>query len=227
MRENAEIFVVEDDAGVSSVVEIALESAGIDKVRTFADGADAWDAMQRTPPRLVILDLMLPRIGGLEICRRMRSAAKLAKVPVVMMTALGSEADIVAGLEAGADDYVTKPFSPAVLIARVRAQLRRSEGTSSPAVELDSLVVDPVSRSVTLAGKNLGPFTAYEFAALENFVRNPDRVFTRGQLLDAVQGPEKAVTERAVDVMMVGLRRKLGRWAKHLETVRGIGYRVV
>lgn len=218
--------MVEDDAAIRSVVEIALESAGFTDVKTFADGSDAWRWMQTSTPRLVLLDLMLPVLGGLEICRRMRAADKLAKVPVIMLTALGSEEDIVAGLDAGADDYVTKPFSPAVLLARVRSRLRSAEGDGAK-VSLDGLSLDAESRTVTLGGRPLGPLTAYEFAALELFVRNPARVFTRGALLDAVQGPEKAVTERAVDVMVVGLRRKLGKWAGHLETVRGVGYRVV
>jgi two-component system phosphate regulon response regulator PhoB len=227
VRENADVFVVEDDGGIRSVVEIALESAGVGTVRTFADGGEAWDGMCSSPPRIVLLDLMLPSLGGLEICRRMRGNARLAKVPVIMMTALGSEEDVVAGLEAGADDYVTKPFSPAVLVARVRAQLRRAEGGGNGTLSLGGLEVDIPSRRVVLEGSPLGPFTAYEFAALELFMRNPSRVFTRSALIDAVQGTEKAVTDRGVDVVIVGLRRKLGRWAKHLETGRGMGYGVV
>lgn len=227
MRENAEVFIVEDDPSIRSIIEIALEGEGAIPFRSFAEGDVAWRQIASAPPKLVILDLMLPGLGGLEICRRIRSDRNLAKTAVIMLTALGSEEDVVAGFEAGADDYVTKPFSPAVLMARVKAQLRRLDSDKGEGVALDGLMLDSAGMVVTYKGREIGPFTAYEFQALELFLRNPGRVFSRSRLLDVLQGGEKAVTERSIDVMIVGLRRKLGKWAAHLETVRGAGYRIV
>jgi two-component system phosphate regulon response regulator PhoB len=227
VRENAEVFIVEDDPSIRSIIEIALEGEGAIPFRSFAEGDVAWRQIASAPPKLVILDLMLPGLGGLEICRRIRSDRNLAKTAVIMLTALGSEEDVVAGFEAGADDYVTKPFSPAVLMARVKAQLRRLDSDKGEGVALDGLMLDSAGMVVTYKGREIGPFTAYEFQALELFLRNPGRVFSRSRLLDVLQGGEKAVTERSIDVMIVGLRRKLGKWAAHLETVRGAGYRIV
>jgi two-component system phosphate regulon response regulator PhoB len=227
VRENAEVFIVEDDPSIRSIIEIALEGEGAIPFRSFAEGDVAWRQIASAPPKLVILDLMLPGLGGLEICRRIRSDRNLAKTAVIMLTALGSEEDVVAGFEAGADDYVTKPFSPAVLMARVKAQLRRLDSDKGEGVTLDGLMLDSAGMVVTYKGREIGPFTAYEFQALELFLRNPGRVFSRSRLLDVLQGGEKAVTERSIDVMIVGLRRKLGKWAAHLETVRGAGYRIV
>ena len=227
MRENAEVFIVEDDPSIRSIIEIALEGEGAIPFRSFAEGDVAWRQIASAPPKLVILDLMLPGLGGLEICRRIRSDRNLSKTAVIMLTALGSEEDVVAGFEAGADDYVTKPFSPAVLMARVKAQLRRLDSDKGEGVALDGLMLDSAGMVVTYKGREIGPFTAYEFQALELFLRNPGRVFSRSRLLDVLQGGEKAVTERSIDVMIVGLRRKLGKWAAHLETVRGAGYRIV
>jgi two-component system phosphate regulon response regulator PhoB len=227
VRENAEVFIVEDDPSIRSIIEIALEGEGAIPFRSFAEGDVAWRQIASAPPKLVILDLMLPGLGGLEICRRIRSDRNLAKTAVIMLTALGSEEDVVAGFEAGADDYVTKPFSPAVLMARVKAQLRRLDSDKGEGVALDGLMLDSAGMVVTYKGREIGHFTAYEFQALELFLRNPGRVFSRSRLLDVLQGGEKAVTERSIDVMIVGLRRKLGKWAAHLETVRGAGYRIV
>ena len=220
-----EILVVEDDAGVRTVLEVALETAGF-AVRTASTGDAGWREIKSAPPSLVLLDLMLPGLGGLEICRRMRRESALRDVPVVMLTALGSEDRVIEGLDAGADDYVTKPFSPAVLLARIRAALRRPVAAAAVGQACDGLVLDAENRMVSVNGVPVPQLSANEFTALELFLRRPGRVFTRTMLLDAVQGPEACVTERAVDVMIVGLRRKLGAWATHLETVRGVGYRL-
>lgn len=225
MAKRREILVIEDDAGVRTVLEVALETAGY-AVRTAATGDGGWREVQAAPPDLVLLDLMLPGLGGLEICRRMRRDAALRDVPVVMLTALGDEDRVVEGLDAGADDYVTKPFSPTVLLARLRAALRRPVAAEQETPAFDGLVLEPDRRTVQVNGVPTPQLSANEFAALELFLKRPGRVFTRMMLLDAVQGPEKCVTERAVDVMIVGLRRKLGDWSSHLETVRGVGYRL-
>ena len=168
---------------------------------------------------------MLPGLDGLDVCRQLRSNPETSAVAIVMLTARGSERDIVAGLDAGANDYVTKPFSKEVLLARIRAALRKDTACAADRVSLDGLVLDDVTHRVTLQDEELR-LTLTEYRILELLLRNPGRVFDRSHIIDRISGGEKIVTERTIDVQVFGLRRKLGTWSRHLETIRGVGYRL-
>ena len=178
-------------------------------------------------PDLVLLDLMLPGLDGLEVCRSLKQDPHTRNLPIVMLTAKGEEADIVAGLELGADDYVTKPFSLRVLLARLRAVLRRRNAAPLPEtapITLHELEIHPGRHEVLVQGYSVD-LTATEFRLLNLLARRPGWVFTRSQIVNEIHGDDYSVTERAVDVQMVSLRKKLGPCGKYLETVRGIGYR--
>ena len=219
------ILVVEDDSSIRTVVGLALKAAGFTEVRFAGAGDEGLESAEADPPRLVLLDLMLPGLPGLEVCRRLRANPSTCKIPIVMLTALDDERDIVKGLSAGADDYVTKPFSPSVLVARIKAVLRRSDGQATEKLTLGPLTIDPGSHSATLDGAEI-QLTPTEYGILQLLASHPGRVYTRAQIIDSVQGCGKVVTERAVDVQLVGLRRKLGAWAEHIESVRSVGYRL-
>jgi two-component system phosphate regulon response regulator PhoB len=178
-------------------------------------------------PGLVLLDLMLPNVSGLEVCRTLKRNAETQSIPIIMLTAKGEEADIVAGLEAGADDYVTKPFSPRVLLARVKAVLRRKVENAveqDDAIVIQSIVIHPGRHEVFVDGKPVD-LTLTEYGLLECLARRPGWVLTRYQIIEAVRGDNYPVTDRSVDVHVMSLRRKLGSAGAHIETVRGIGYR--
>ena len=192
-----------------------------------ASGEEALKFARQERPNLMLLDLLLPGMDGLEVARRLKSDPSTQEIPVIMVTAKGEEADIVAGLEVGAEDYITKPFSPKVLIARVRAVLRRKAAAPADDKEVlavHDLLIHPGRREVLVKGKPV-PLTFTEFGILNFLARRPGWVFTRSQIVDAVKGDEYFVTDRAVDVQIVGLRKKLGSAAKAIETVRGVGYR--
>jgi len=197
-------------------------------VSCVTTGEDALKAARSKLPDLVVLDLMLPGLDGLEVCRILKRDPKTEHIPILMLTAKGEEADIVAGLELGAADYVTKPFSPRVLLARIRATLRRasaSVGAGTGTVKVHDIVINPGRHEVTVAGKPVR-LTFTEFRILHLLVRRPGWVFTRDQIVDEVQGEDVAVIDRSVDVHMVSLRRKLGHAGGYIETVRGVGYRL-
>jgi two-component system phosphate regulon response regulator PhoB len=219
------ILVVEDEEDIQNLVLFNLTREGYRAVGADS-GEKALEAARSEAPDLVILDLMLPGIDGLEVCRRLRAEARTADLPIIMLTAKGEEADIVAGLEVGADDYVTKPFSPRVLIARVRANLRkrRREEPGSAAIKIHDLTIDPSRHEVRVAGRPVD-LTATEFALLYFLARRPGWVFTRAQIIEGVKGDDYPVTDRAVDVQVLGLRRRLGDRGGYIETVRGVGYR--
>ncbi len=219
------ILVVEDDSSIRTVVGLALKAAGFTEVRFAGAGDEGLESAEADPPRLVLLDLMLPGLPGLEVCRRLRANPSTCKIPIVMLTALDDERDIVKGLSSGADDYVTKPFSPSVLVARIKAVLRRSDGQATEKLTLGPLTIDPGSHSATLDGAEI-QLTPTEYGILQLLASHPGRVYTRAQIIDSVQGCGKVVTERTVDVQLVGLRRKLGAWAEHIESVRSVGYRL-
>ena len=188
---------------------------------------EALKSARSKAPDLVVLDLMLPGVDGLEVCRRLKTDPKTQHIPIVMLTAKGEEADIVAGLELGADDYITKPFSPRVLVARVRAVLRRrarepADGTS--VVRIGELVIHPGRHEVLVGGEAV-QLTLTEFRILHFLARRPGWVFTRYQIVEGVQGEDAVVTDRSVDVHIVSVRRKLGKYGTYIETVRGVGYR--
>lgn len=219
------ILAIEDDSAIRTVLGVALRAAGFAEVRFALTGDEGLAIAMAHPPRLVLLDLMLQGMDGREVCRQLRQNDSTKTVPVIMLTALDDERDVVAGLKTGADDYITKPFSTAVLIARIRAVLRRSLGAAADEMVLDGLTLNPDSRLVVVDGRETS-LTPTEYGILQLLMAHPGRVYTRGQIIDAVQGYGKSVIERTVDVQMVGLRRKLGDWAHHLEAVRSVGYRL-
>ena len=219
------ILVVEDDPAIRLVLELALRAAGYTHVLSAARGDEGLDAILIHKPDLVLLDIMLPGMGGLSVCRKVRENPALSEVRIVMLTALAQNEDVVRGLDAGADDYVTKPFDRAVLLARVRTVLRRAPATAPEMVGFDGLLLDRDGHAATLDGVDL-KLAPGEFRILALLVANRGRVLTRSRILDAVLEDDRAVTERTVDVQMVGIRRKLGAWADHIETIRGVGYRV-
>jgi len=200
------------------------------QVTVAGTGEEGLRAALREPPDLVILDLMLPGLDGLEVCRRLKADPRTRYTPVIMVTAKGEEADVVTGLELGADDYLTKPFSPKVLVARIRAVVRRREQEgvkdAQEPLQRGDLLIHPGRREVLVAGSrvDLG-LTFTEFNLLHLLAQRPGWVFTRAQIVDAVRGYAYHVTERSVDVHVLGLRRKLGDHGDLIETVRGVGYR--
>lgn len=220
------ILVVEDEQDIQELVRYNLAKEGY-RVSVVGSGEEACKAARSSLPGLIVLDLMLPGLDGLEVCRLLKADEKTRHIPIVMLTAKGEEADVVAGLELGADDYITKPFSPRVLVARIRAVLRRGAretGREDAPLRIRDLVIHPGRHEVLLKGKPI-PLTFTEFGLLHVLARRPGWVFTRQQIVDAVRGEDYPVTDRAVDVQVVGLRRKLGAAADYIETVRGVGYR--
>jgi len=221
------ILIVEDDRDIVELVRYNLANEGFE-VTAVADGSGALAVLRKSAPDLVILDLMLPKMPGLEVCKEIRRDHALNRLPILMLTARGEEADRVIGLEMGADDYVTKPFSPRELAARVKALLRRTEpaGEVERAIEVGRLSIDPSSYRVTRAGKPL-TLSTLEFRLIYYLAARPNRVFTRDQLLDAVWGTDRFVTPRSVDVYIRRLREKIEMDPEnpvHLKTVRGAGY---
>ena len=222
-RSTAKIAVVEDDETVRNLLRMTLSASGYRRVVSASRGDDGLDMVVRERPDVLILDIMLPGLDGISVCRKLRQNPETAGTGVLMLTAKAETEDIVSGLDAGADDYVTKPFSRSVLLARIQALLRRLERPQT-ACELDGLKVDALAGSVTLGDTALS-LTKTEFLFLSRFVAHPARVYTRRQLADIAGG--SGYGERTIDVQIAGLRKKLGVWAGHLETVRGVGYRVV
>ncbi|MDW7773412.1 MAG: response regulator transcription factor [Desulfobulbaceae bacterium] len=225
------ILLVEDDPDIQQLVAYALIKAGMN-VSCADRGEDALLLLEREPFAAIILDLMLPGKDGLDVCRTIRALEKTKNIPVIMLTARSDEDDIVAGLNIGADDYVTKPFSPKVLIARIRSVLRRRAQVNSRAgqekyktISLHGLVIDTGRHEVLYKGSRI-QLTATEFAILCLLAEKAGWVFTRQQIIDRARGYEYLITPRAVDVQVFGLRKKLGAAGELIETVRGIGYRI-
>ena len=212
MDELAKILIIEDDATIRTLLEMALLGAGFKDVTSAARGDDGLSEVRRTKPDLVLLDLMLPGLDGLTIAKRIRETPELAATRIVMLTARTQNEDIVRGLECGADDYVTKPFDRLVLLARVRAVLRRGLPLTE-GLDFDGLKIDETNVVATLKGKPLD-LTPGEFKLLVRLVAHRGRVFAR------------PADERTIDVQVANLRRKLGKWSDHIETIRGVGYRI-
>ncbi len=220
------ILIVDDEPDILELLAFNLSQEGF-RVTCVLNGENALAVARDHVPDLVLLDLMLPDVDGFEVCRQLKSAPRTSHIPIVMLTAKGEEVDIVTGLELGADDYVTKPFSPRVLIARLRAALRREHrgSPSQPSVlKVHDIEIDPVRYTVT-ADQQSSQLTATEFNILQFLAEHPGWVFTRNQIIEAVKGKNYPVTERSVDVQVVGLRKKLRNAGSLIETVRGIGYR--
>jgi two-component system alkaline phosphatase synthesis response regulator PhoP len=221
------ILIIEDDRDIVELVRYNLANEGFQVTGSF-DGSSGLSALKKSPPDILLLDLMLPKMSGLDICREVRKDESLNRLPILMLTARGDEADRVVGLEMGADDYVTKPFSPRELIARVKALLRRAEppADAQRILEIGKLAIDPASYRVSHSGKPV-PLSTLEFRLLYYLASRPNRVFTRDQLLDAVWGTDRFVTPRSVDVYVRRLREKIETDPEnplHLKTVRGAGY---
>ncbi len=220
------ILVVDDEEDILELLSFNLSREGY-RVSCAATGEEALRMAQSEAPDLMVLDLMLPGIDGLEATRILKSDAGTMDIPIVMLTAKGEEADIVTGLELGADDYITKPFSTRVLLARVKAVLRRKVKEypkDDAAIRIQDLVIHPGRHEVLVRGKSV-QFTFTEFGILHFLAKRPGWVFTRNQIVDAVRGDDYFVTDRSVDVQIVGLRKKLGPAGSYIETVRGVGYR--
>lgn len=222
---NDKILVIEDEAAIRRVIVLSLKTAGYTNVIEEENGKTGCDLAATERPRLVLLDLMLPGMDGLEVCRRLRANPATRDIPIIMLTAKSEEHDVVAGLDAGANDYVTKPFSKAILLARIRAVLRNPDAEAAQTLEYSGLAIDDASHTATLDGEEL-PLTLSEYKILRLLVSNRNRVFTRLMLIDRMSDGQKIVTERTIDVQMVGLRKKLGEWSVHIETIRGVGYRL-
>ncbi len=220
------ILVIEDDPDIVEVLRYNLKREGYE-VLTAESGEDGLSLARAHAPDLVLLDLMLPGMEGLQVCRTLKDEAATKGVPVVMMTAKSEDADIVTGLEMGADDYITKPFSPRVLIARVRAVLRRpssNDGADEQVIRVGSLEIDANRYQVSLNGDQVG-LTQTEFRLLQVLASRPGWVFTRDQLVNLTRGEDVMVTDRTIDVHVAGVRKKLGSAGRHIATVRGVGYR--
>jgi len=220
------ILVIDDEDDIVELVRYNLVREGFEVIGVQS-GEDALLEVSKAAPALIVLDVMLPGVDGLEVCRQCKLDSALAHIPIVMLTARGEEADIVAGLELGADDYLVKPFSPRVLVARIKAVLRRAaerQLSDDEQVVVQGLVIDPKRHQVTINTAAV-ELTFTEFKMLHYLARHPGCVFTRTQIVDAVHGEDYPVTARSIDVQVVGLRKKLGELDSLIETVRGVGYR--
>ena len=221
------ILVVDDEEDILDLVRYNLEKEGY-RVTGIGTGEEALKSARQIGPDLMLLDLMLPGVDGLEVCKILKNDAETSQIPIIMLTAKGEESDIVTGLELGADDYISKPFSPKVLIARVRTVLRRIRAEKdqqfSDKIEMNEFRIDPGKHLVTYNEKPVD-LTYTEFRLLQLLANRPGWVYTRFQIVDALRGDDYPVTERSVDVQIVGLRKKLGSGGKYIQTVRGVGYR--
>jgi two-component system phosphate regulon response regulator PhoB len=220
------ILVVDDEEDILELVRHHLKREGYD-VQCADSGEKALAAARAGSVNLIILDLMLPGIDGLEVTRKLKNEPQTKAIPILMLTAKGEESDVVTGLELGADDYVTKPFSPRILIARARAIIRRNSKDApdeTSVIRVYDIEIHPGRRTVTIQGEPVN-LTYTEFQVLSILARRPGWVFTRSQIVDMVRGDDYPVTDRSVDVQIVGLRKKLGDCGDYIETVRGVGYR--
>ncbi len=225
----ARLLIIEDETDIRELISFNLEMSGYE-VEKARDGEEGLAMARSSDFDLVILDLMLPGMDGLKVCSQLKRDPETKSVPVIMLTARSEDDDVVEGLELGADDYITKPFSPRILIARVKAALRRTEAGRAGSEEqnriaLHGLVIDSARHEVLLDGEAI-VLSATEFAILRFLAGNPGWVFSRNQIIDSVKGEDYPVTARSVDVQVLGIRKKLGERGSIIETVRGIGYRM-
>jgi two-component system alkaline phosphatase synthesis response regulator PhoP len=221
------ILIVEDEEDVLELIRYNLQKNGY-RTDAASTGPIALSMAEVVKPDLILLDLMLPGFDGLEVCRNLKKDPKTSAIPIIMVTAKGTEADIVAGLEMGAADYIPKPFSPRVLLARIGAVLRRNraaETIDTSVLRIHDIEIDSGRHRVTVKNKP-ADLTSTEFGLLRFLAARPGWVFTRYQIVDAIHGSDYPVTDRSIDVQIVGLRKKLGPAGKYIETVRGVGYRM-
>lgn len=224
IREN--ILVVEDEPDLQELIRFNLDREGY-RVGCTASGREALQMIRESEPDLIVLDIILPEMDGREVCRILKADAKTKQIPIIMVTAMGEDTDIVAGLAIGADDYLPKPFSPKVLIARIRALLRRknaSQLSGEEPIKVEGLTIHP-GRFEVIVDNSAVDLSATEFRILLTLAKSPGWVFTRYQIVNKARGDDSIVTDRSVDVHMTHLRRKLGSYGKLIQTVRGVGYR--
>jgi two-component system phosphate regulon response regulator PhoB len=226
---NKRVLVVDDEEDILELLSFSLSKEGFE-VSCAPTGEEALKKVPSVSPEIVLLDIMLPGIDGLEVARRLKTDSSTRNIPIVMLSAKGEESDIVKGLELGAEDYITKPFSPKVVSARLRAVLRRAANgkdrkSEDSVISFKDIVIHPGRHEVLVKSKSV-KLTFTEFSILMVLARRPGWVLTRAQLIDAVRGRDYAVTDRSIDVQIVGLRRTLGSAGKYIETVRGVGYRL-
>ena len=223
----SKVLIVEDDPDIVDILSYNLKQADL-KVTSVPDGSSALAEVKRRLPDLILLDLMLPKVDGLEVCRLLKGDPETKNVPIIMITAKGEEVDRIVGLELGADDYIIKPFSPREVVLRVRSVLKRSVANSqkeiTAQIEANGVIIDIDRRQVNYKGKPIN-LTATEFDLLLILAKTPGRVFTRNLLMDLVWGQDYYGVDRTVDTHMSRLRQKLGGGGKNLQTVHGIGYR--
>lgn len=219
------ILIVEDEPQINRLIELVLLSGGYYRILKAFDGIEALEIIKKERPDLVLLDVMIPEIDGFSICKEIKSKPELNSIQVIMLTARKMEEDILKGFENGAVDYISKPFSNKILLARIKAHLENCRFNSSDKYYKD-IVVDEIKHTVKVGGEFVD-LTKFEFEILSNFISNVGRVFSRAQLLQNLRGDESFdISERAVDVQIVNLRRKLGIMGENIETVRGIGYKL-
>ena len=228
MSQNKNILIVEDDPDIKELITFNLSNQG-HQVFKANNGEIGIEKARKKIPDLILLDLMLPGIQGLDVCRIIKADQETKDIPIIMVTAMGQEEDIVKGLETGADDYITKPFSIKVLLARVSAVLRRSfeelDQGSDKSLLINGISIKPRLREVRVKDKVIDNLTFSEFQILYLLAGHPGWVFTRYQIIDKIRGDNYPVTDRSVDFQIVGLRKKLGGAGKLIRTVRGVGYR--
>lgn len=223
-REN--VLIIEDEEDIQELIAYNLGKEGY-QITAVASGEEGFRTAKAKQPNLIVLDIMLPGMDGLEICKLLKADAKTQHIPIVMLTAKGEESDVITGLELGADDYIVKPFSPKVLVARIRTILRRKtkqEVDQESTISTHEMMIHPGRHEVLVKGKPVD-LTLTEFRILHLLARRPGWVYTRYQIVNDIRGDEVLVTDRAVDVQIVGLRKKLGQFGKFIETVRGVGYK--
>jgi len=223
---NKQILIIEDEPEIAALQRMNMQRANYDAV-VAADGKSAFEAIQKSKPDLILLDLLLPDISGLDICKKLKSDNTTSDIPIIIVSALGDESDIVVGLELGATDYVTKPFSPKILLARVRAVIRRQEqksNTNKITLMNGALIIDNDRYSAICDGKEL-QLTTTEYGILCYLSRRPGFVRTREQITQSIHGDETVLLSRTIDVHVTALRKKMGRLSGAIETVRGVGYR--
>ena len=219
------ILIVDDEQDIRNLLKFNLDNENY-KTILVEDGETAISAARKSNPDLIILDLMLPGIQGLDVCRILKNSDDTSNIPILMLTAKGEEVDIVKGLELGADDYVVKPFSVKVLLARVNNILKRKPKPEKDSVlEFDNLIIHPGKHEVNIEGGEKVDLTFSEFKILFVLASHPNWVYTRNQLIDEIRGEDYPVTDRSIDFQIVGLRKKLKKASKYVQTVRGIGYR--
>jgi two-component system alkaline phosphatase synthesis response regulator PhoP len=225
MSQKKRILLIEDEEDIAAIIKLQAELSGY-KLHVEVDGINGFRAIEREKPDLVILDIMLPGENGLDICRKMKGSAELKNIPVIILSAKGEELDVVLGLELGADDYVSKPFSPKVLFSRIKAVLRRGREPEKTAktIRFSDFILE-IDRYILRRGEKVIPLTLSEFGIIRRLVSNRGKVLTRNQLLDDINNDDAFIVDRNIDVHIASLRKKLGPTFDWIETVRGVGYR--